>query len=65
MKDDKGNPVKPGTYTIFVEAAREHGTYQLTQQEVDCKKKESSVEITGGSEISSINFQYRKVNSNN
>ncbi|HUQ68774.1 MAG TPA: DUF2271 domain-containing protein, partial [Planctomycetaceae bacterium] len=27
--DDAGKLVKPGDYTLFIEAAREHGTYQL------------------------------------
>ncbi len=33
-KDDNGNLVKQGTYTVFIEAAREHGTYQLMRQEI-------------------------------
>ncbi len=33
-KDDKGNLVKQGSYTIYIEAAREHGTYQLMSQEI-------------------------------
>ena len=29
MKDQQGKLVKPGTYTVCIEAAREHGTYQM------------------------------------
>jgi len=28
-KDDAGQPLPPGKYTLFIEVAREHGTYQL------------------------------------
>ena len=35
MKDEQGKPVKPGTYTVCIEAAREHGTYQLMRQPMD------------------------------
>ena len=34
-KDQQGKPVKPGTYTVCIEAAREHGTYQIIRQEMD------------------------------
>ena len=33
--DDAGKAVAPGKYTLFIEAAREHGTYQLMRQEID------------------------------
>ena len=33
--DDAGKAVAPGKYTVFIEAAREHGTYQLMRQEID------------------------------
>jgi len=33
--DDAGKPVPPGTYTVSIEAAREHGTYQIMRQEIN------------------------------
>ena len=34
-KNDAGQYVNQGKYTVFVEAAREHGTYQLIKQEMN------------------------------
>ena len=31
-KDDQGKPVGAGEYTLYIEAAREHGTYQSIHQ---------------------------------
>jgi thiamine biosynthesis lipoprotein len=60
-KDDKGNYVKPGTYVIKIEAAREHGTYQIMSQEIECvKKKEQQFTIPGNTEISAASVEYRK-----
>ncbi|MFN5625729.1 MAG: DUF2271 domain-containing protein, partial [Planctomyces sp.] len=28
-RDDKGDLLQSGKYTLYIEAAREHGTYQL------------------------------------
>ena len=33
--DNQGRPVKAGTYTVNIEAAREHGTYQIIKQTMD------------------------------
>jgi FAD:protein FMN transferase len=60
MKDEKGNTMKPGTYTIYIEAAREHGTYQLIKQDIECKKKEQEMIITGNAEISSASLHFGK-----
>ncbi len=64
LTDDKGNPVPTGRYTVYIEAAREHGTYQLMKKEIDCKKKELSVTIPGNTEISSASLEYRKTGKN-
>ena len=37
-KDDAGNLVPEGIYTVYIEAAREHGTHQLMSQEINIKK---------------------------
>jgi thiamine biosynthesis lipoprotein ApbE len=58
-KDDKGNFVKQGTYTLYIEAAREHGTYQLMTQAFDTKKPQH-IDIAGNTEVSSASLDYRK-----
>ena len=51
-KDDQGNPVKPGTYTIKIEASREHGTYQLMRQELVCNETPQHFDLPGNVEES-------------
>jgi hypothetical protein len=57
-KDDLGVPVKPGQYSILIEAAREHGTYQLIRQEVDLGEKPFTKNLTGNVEIKSARLIY-------
>jgi thiamine biosynthesis lipoprotein len=59
-KDDKGNYVKPGLYKIYIEAAREHGTYQIISQEINCTGTPKEVTLTGNVEIASASLDYRK-----
>ena len=58
--DDQGNPVKPGKYVIKIEVAREHGTYQIMRQEIDCDNQPKVINLTGNVEISSASLDYRK-----
>jgi len=58
-KDSAGKPVKPGRYTVLIEAAREHGTYQLMRQEIDFNGKPQQFQIPGNQEISSASIDYR------
>jgi FAD:protein FMN transferase len=58
--DDHGNPVKPGKYVLKIEAAREHGTYQLMRQEIDCDDTPKKVDLTGNIEIASASLDYHK-----
>jgi FAD:protein FMN transferase len=60
MKDDKGNSVPPGKYTVYIEAAREHGTYQLIQQEIDCRNKSHVIQMKGNIEIASASLEFKK-----
>lgn len=60
MKDDKGNPVPPGKYTVFIEAAREHGTYQIIKQEIECKNKSQVITLKGNVEIAAASLEYTK-----
>ncbi|HLY68590.1 MAG TPA: DUF2271 domain-containing protein [Puia sp.] len=59
-KDDAGNFVKPGKYVIKIEASREHGTYQLMRQEIECDDTPKVINLTGNIEISSASLDYRK-----
>jgi len=58
-KDDAGNLVKAGKYTICIEAAREHGTYQLIRQDMEFNKTEQ-VALTPNTEIASAGLDYHK-----
>jgi thiamine biosynthesis lipoprotein len=58
--DDQGKPVKPGKYIIKIEVAREHGTYQIMRQEIDCDNQQKVINLTGNVEISSAALDYRK-----
>lgn len=58
-KDDQGNLVKQGTYTIYIEVAREHGTYQLMSQEITPGKPQH-FDITGNIEVTAASLDYRK-----
>jgi FAD:protein FMN transferase len=64
-KDDKGNDVKPGKYVIKIEASREHGTYQLIRQEIDCDQTPKQIALPGNIEISSASLDYRKKTNGN
>lgn len=57
-KDNKGQFVKPGRYTIYLEAAREHGTYQLIRQDVDCNSSPQQFNLPGNTEIASASLVY-------
>lgn len=59
--DDAGKPVKSGKYTIYIEAAREHGTYQLIKQEIEWNGKPQQYNLPGGVEISSAALDYRSI----
>ncbi|MCX6588406.1 MAG: DUF2271 domain-containing protein [Acidobacteria bacterium] len=60
-KDSQGKPVKPGRYAVCIEAAREHGTYQLIRQEMEFNGTAQSVPLKGNVEIAAANLDYRKV----
>lgn len=59
-KDQQGKPVKPGVYTVLVEAAREHGTYQVVRQDMDFSGVPKHVDLPGGLEIASVALDYNK-----
>ncbi|MCC6540132.1 MAG: DUF2271 domain-containing protein [Bryobacterales bacterium] len=60
LKDQAGQAVKPGRYTLCIEASREHGTYQILRQEVDLSGAAKQFTLAGGTEIESAAIDYRK-----
>lgn len=59
-KDNQGKPVKAGKYTVIIEAAREHGTYQLERREMSFTAQPEKVDIPVGKELGAVTFDYRK-----
>lgn len=59
-KDEDGKYVPADTYTVYIEAAREHGTYQLIKQEVVCKGKPEEFTLKGNEEVSAASISYKK-----
>lgn len=59
-KNDAGQFVSQGTYTILIEVAREHGTYQILKQTVECKKKEAKFTLEANTEVASGSVEYKK-----
>ena len=60
-KDDFGNFVKAGKYTVMIEAAREHGSYQLMHQEMDFSGSPKQFQLPGDVEIASATLDYHKI----
>ncbi len=59
-KDDAGNSLPTGTYKVFLEVVREHGAYEILQQEIECKKKEQRFQLQGSKEVSAVSIDYKK-----
>ena len=57
-KDNAGKLVKPGEYTVCIEAAREHGSYQILRQEIDFSGTPKQVTLKGGTEITAATLDY-------
>jgi len=58
-RDDNGSLLKPGKYTVFVEAVREHGTYQLQKQEINLDNKTpAQFDLPAGTEIAGVQMDY-------
>ena len=59
-KDDRGKLLPSGEYTISIDAAREHGTYQSIRQQVILSDKPFTEELKGNVEIRSASIEYRR-----
>ena len=59
--DDNGKPLKPGKYKLFIEVAREHGTYQIIRQPLELGANPiETTQLKSNVEIKSASFEYRK-----
>lgn len=58
--DDHGKLLADGEYTLYIEAAREHGTYQLMKYSFSFGKKEFDEKMKGNVEIKEATFRYKK-----
>ena len=61
-KNDKGELVKEGVYTIMIEVAREHGTHQLMKQEIDFTKPQKPITMHGNVEVEGVTLDCVKKN---
>jgi thiamine biosynthesis lipoprotein ApbE len=59
-KDNAGNPVRAGKYTVYLEVCREHGTHQMVKKEFDFNGKPDKVSFPGNIELTSASFDYHK-----
>ncbi|WP_316803311.1 DUF2271 domain-containing protein [Pedobacter nototheniae] len=60
-KDDNGKLVKESTYTVYIEVAREHGTYQMISQTMKFTGSAKRIELTPNPELASASLDYRKI----
>ena len=65
LKDAAAKAVKPGRYTVCIEAAREHGTYQIIRQDLDISGATQQMTLQGNLEIESASLDYRKATATN
>jgi thiamine biosynthesis lipoprotein ApbE len=57
--DNEGQPLSPGRYTLFLEVAREHGTYQLIRQTIQWGRQPiARMQIKGNIEVASMALEY-------
>ncbi len=61
-RDDSGALLKDGKYTLYIEAAREHGTYQLMKFAFEIGAKDFTEELKGNVEIKTASMTYKKKN---
>ncbi|MFO0952806.1 MAG: DUF2271 domain-containing protein [Isosphaeraceae bacterium] len=59
-RNDRNEPVPPGDYTVYVEAAREHGTYQSISKKVTIADRPFTEDLKGNVEIKSASLEFRR-----
>lgn len=60
-KDSAGKLVNAATYTVNIEAAREHGTYQIIRQSLELAGVPKQMTLPGNIEIASASLDYHRV----
>lgn len=58
--DDQKKPVAAGEYTVYIEAAREHGTYQIIKKAITIGTQPFQADLGGNTEIKAAALQYRR-----
>ncbi|PQO45361.1 DUF2271 domain-containing protein [Blastopirellula marina] len=57
--DNAGQPLKPGKYTLCLEVAREHGTYQLIREKIEWGEQPiAEKELKGNVEMEDISYRF-------
>jgi hypothetical protein len=56
--DDVGKPLPPGTYTLFLEVNREHGTHATSSGKIVCEKMPAKGTIPAGSEFEAAEISF-------
>ena len=56
--DDDGRSVKQGTYGLFVEINREHGTHVYMKEAVKCLSTPASARMAGNTESDGVSIRY-------
>ncbi len=56
--DDQGKALPAGTYTIFLEVARQHGSHAIESGKIDCGRSSSTSSIPAGSEFGKADLSY-------
>lgn len=59
-KDNEGKLVKAGSYTICIEAAREHGGYDILRHEVHFDNKPQQATLPAAKEMGAVTLDYHK-----
>ncbi|MDB5002887.1 MAG: hypothetical protein JWQ34_1112 [Mucilaginibacter sp.] len=59
-KNDKGELVKLGNYTLMIEVAREHGTHQLMSQDINFSKQVKPMTLRGNTEVTAVGLDLVK-----
>lgn len=57
--DNLGKPLPPGKYTLCIETAREHGTYQIIRKSIELGSKPvNEQKLKGNVEVDEVSFKY-------
>ena len=59
-KDDKGNVLPQGTYTVRIEVHREHGKHLRQSGQVECKAEAARLTLDSNEETGETVVEYRK-----